>query len=219
MTRRRALSLTVDAAMAILMLWLMSYPVTRGLLRHGVCGVSLAALIIFHHLLNLPWYRALPRGRWKAPRVLTAASDMALFAAFAALTASSLVMAGDVFSFVPFAMPWWGRDLHSFSTAWLFALSFFHLGLHGSGFWNGLRAILGRIMGRVVLPAAISIFAMCLLAFWKSGLWKNMFLLEQAAGHAAPWLFYVQLCGTGAFFCAVGRICLVVLTGKRSVAP
>ncbi len=124
MNLRRAAKLPVDTAMAAMLLWMMGYPVTRGLLRHGTVGCIVIGLFVLHHLLNLSWHRTLLRGRWSRLRLLSAAADILLIAAFAFLLASSLAMAGDVFPFAPFAMPWWGRDLHYASTAWIPGFSF-----------------------------------------------------------------------------------------------
>ena len=108
---KRYLRLIVDAAMFGLMLALLSYPLTRGLLPHGVMGMAFTGLVLFHHGLNLAWYKSLFRGRWTGERVLVTITDTGLLFATIALVASSLVMAGEVFSFAPFAMPWWGRGL------------------------------------------------------------------------------------------------------------
>ena len=149
MNARRRVKIAVDAAMFGLMLCLMSYPMTRGLLRHGVCGVSFLALLLVHQALNLDWYRALFRGRWNARRVLLTAANAALLMSSAALIASSLAMAGEVFPFAPFPMAWWGRGLHTAATAWSFVLVSFHLGLHGQSFWNQIRRA-RRCAGAVV---------------------------------------------------------------------
>ena len=135
--------------------------------------------------------------------MLTAAAALLLILAFLALSASALVMAGDVFPCAPFAMPWWGRGLHSASAAWLFALASFHLGLHGNHFWKALQHALGKAYPFAAAMAA----GACALAFWKSGLWMDMLLMERAGGHPAQLLFWAQLAGSGAFFCIAARIC------------
>ncbi len=211
MTRRRAITLGVDVAMTLCMLWMMSYPVTRGLLRHGISGICLLVLIVLHHLINLHWYRALLHGRWNSRRILTTVTGTLLILAFGALSASALVMAGDVFPFAPFAMPWWGRSLHGASASWLFVLASFHLGLHGNHFWKMVHRILQHTFGRAYfLVIAVTVGA-CALAFWNSELWMDMFLLERAGGYPAQPIFGIQLLGSGAFFCIVARICDTIM--------
>lgn len=109
MSARHAVRLAVDAAMFCLMLFMMSYPMTRGLARHGIGGLILVLLVITHHLLNAAWYRTLSRGRWRGRRFLVNATGCLLVAVFLAFTASALAMAGDTYPFFPFRMPFWGR--------------------------------------------------------------------------------------------------------------
>ncbi len=176
MTKRRSLKksakILVDAALYGVMLILMSYPITRGLLRHGVCGVAFIALLLVHQALNAGWYRSLFRGRWNARRVLLTATDALLLFSGAALAVSSLAMAGEVFSFTPFPMTWWARDLHTTATAWTFVLTSFHLGLHGHGVWRNARLWTSRIWPFVVL----AFFALGTALFAHSGLWNVMLM-------------------------------------------
>ena len=206
MNLRRAAKLPVDIAMAAMLLWMMGYPVTRGLLRHGTLGCIVIGLFVLHHLLNLSWHRTLLRGRWSRLRLLSAAADILLIAAFAFLLASSLAMAGDVFPFAPFAMPWWGRDLHYASTAWIFSLAAFHMGLHGNAFWAGLRAAAQKLLGRAWLPAAALLLAAGAASFWKTDLPEHMLLLDAAPGQPSPWLFYARLAGAGMFWALLARV-------------
>ncbi len=206
MNLRRATKLTVDIAMATLMLWMMSYPVTRGLLRHGICGCAVIGLFTLHHLLNLSWHRTLLRGKWGGLRMLSASADILLILAFACLLASSLVMAGDVFPGAPFAMPWWGRDLHSASTAWIFALAAFHMGLHGNAFWAWLRRTAEKLLGRAWLPAAAMLLAVGAVSFRETDLPERMLLLDAARGQPPLWLFYCRLIGAGMLWALLARM-------------
>lgn len=181
MTIRRAIKMTVDMALYGMMLILMSYPITRGLLRHGLCGVAFMALLLAHHALNLSWYRTLLRGRWNARRVLLTATDVLLLFSSAALVVSSLAMAGEIFSFTPFPMTWWARELHMAATAWTFVLASFHLGLHGHGVWRAIRLLTGRAW----FVAAPALFFVGLIFFGHSGLWNDMLMTGIAKARLA----------------------------------
>lgn len=206
MTKRRAVKtsakILVDVALYGLMLILMSYPVTRGLLRHGICGMAFVTLLFLHHALNLSWHRTLFRGRWSARRVLLSSTDILLLLGSAALVISSLVMAGDVFAFAPFPMPWWGRELHTATTAWTFALASFHLGLHGHGVWHSAR----RLTGRIWPVAALTLFALGAALFVHSGLWNDMLMTGMPkARPASLLLFLTHYVGITLCFCLLGR--------------
>lgn len=173
MSARHAVRLAVDAAMFCLMLFMMSYPMTRGLARHGIGGLILVLLVITHHLLNAAWYRTLSRGRWRGRRFLVNATGCLLVAVFLAFTASALAMAGDTYPFFPFRMPFWGRGLHTAMTAWLFVLASFHLGLHGASVWNRAERFAGRVRSALFL-IFLAAGAFC---FVQSGLWNDMLFL------------------------------------------
>ncbi len=176
----------------------MSYPVTRGLLRHGVCGVVFVTLLLVHQTLNLGWYRALFRGCWSVRRALLTTTDAALFINGTALIASSLAMAGEVFSFVPFSMTWWGRDLHMTCTAWAFVLAPFHLGLHEHGIWNRAR----RLTGRGWPIVALALFALGVALFAHSGLWNDMLMTGVPKAHLVSLpLFLTHYLGITLYFC------------------
>lgn len=188
-----------------LMLCLMSYPMTRGLLRHGVCGCLFFALCICHHLLNAGWYRALGRGRWNFRRVLFTVTDALLLLVVIALAVSSMALAGEVFPFAPFPMVWWNRDLHTVAVAWSLALASFHLGLHGQRFWTWIR----RLSGRVWPAVALALLFAGGFAFMESGLWSDMLLLgEPKARPANLPAFLAQCLGVSLFFCLLGQLLL-----------
>lgn len=205
MSARRGVKIAVDTAMFGLMLCLMSYPMTRGLMRHGVCGVSFLTLLLIHQALNLGWYRALFRGRWNARRALLTAANAALLISSAALIASSLAMAGEVFPFASFPMTFWGRALHTAATGWSFALVSFHLGLHGQWFWNGIW----RFWGRAWPVAALALLLTGCIAFMESGLWRDMLLLGEPKTHPASLpAFLTQCLGVTLFFCLLAQLFL-----------
>lgn len=201
---RKAFRFPLNIAMALLLPWMMSYPVTRGLLRHGVCGCLLLALFLFHHFLNVPFWVLPWRSQTKRHALLLVADILLLFDLLA-LIMSSLVMAGEVFSFAPFAMPWWGRGMHSAAASWCFVLSFFHLGLHGQFFWSSLHAFGKRILGRAWMTVVFSVFLTGAVFFLKSGLPNSMFFLEEVYVYPNLLLLSVSLFMIALFFSLLGR--------------
>ncbi len=212
MTARRAVRLAVDAALFALLLFLMSYPLTRGLLRHGVCGCLMLGLVAVHQLLNLGWYRSLPRGRWNARRAIVTAADTGLILASTALVASSLAMAGEVFAFAPFPMTYWGRGLHHAATAWIFVLVGVHLGLHGDSLWHAAIRAAGRawpVVSGLLLAAG-------LLAFIDSGMGSDMLMSDDPRPRpdGMP-SFLLRHAGTLLLFGLAARLLLQGFSRKR----
>ena len=60
----------VDAAMTVVLLFLMAYQVT-GEAAHEWIGVSMTILVIVHQILNRKWYGALFKGKYNPYRADT----------------------------------------------------------------------------------------------------------------------------------------------------
>ena len=201
----KAVRIVVDTSMFVLILFLMSYPLTRGLMRHGVCGALLGGLLFCHHLLNLPWYRSLCRGFWNFRRRVLTVTAMLLLLDTLVLIFSSLSMSGEVFAFMPFPMTSWGRSLHTAVTAWTFVLVSFHMGLHWQGFWKRLRQGLGKAFYPLMLVLLVS-GGWC---FWESRLWSDMLLTGDLKVYPYEfWQFILLYLGITAFFCLISRLLL-----------
>lgn len=213
---KRFFRLSIDIGMFCLMLFLMSYPLTRGLYRHGVCGVILLVLFVLHHWLNLGWYRSLLHGRWTSQRILLSFAVVMLIPATLALLTSSLVMAGEVFSFVPFSMPSWGQSLHTFATAWIFVLMSFHLGIHGTFVHKQLAKLSRKISGKIFYLLALILLIPCFFAFIRTELWRDLFILEgtKIPPEDIPH-FLCQFLGTTLFFAIPAQMIRFVVGKQR----
>jgi hypothetical protein len=188
---RKRLKILADVVMFLMFLRLMSYRPGRGLFSHGVLGCALFALFLAHHILNLRWHRGLGKGRCTFARVVFAAANFMLLAAMAAMAGSSVLKSGEIFAFSPFRVTQTARSLHTLSTAWGFALMSFHVGLHASAAFGGLRA---KMRGAFPACAYNLLFLLVLAAgvccFAKSGLWKNMLLVPRGNPSFSPLIFY-----------------------------
>ena len=174
MSEKGHIKICIDFAMAVLLLFLMSYPLTRGLFRHGLCGLILFALFFVHHLLNRQYYRALLKGHWPSRRIVLAGIDMILLLLTLLTLASSLLLFGDVFAFAPFPMTWWARNLHNCVTAWLYIFIAIHLGLH----WSWLKSLTHKALGKLYKPLFFAGLLVGLILFFQSSLFSNMFMLN-----------------------------------------
>lgn len=176
---KKAVKLLVDAAMLCLFLNLMGYQVVRGLMNHTLGGIALFALFFLHHLLNLPWYRTLFKGRYPIRRVLLTASDFLLLIAMILMAVSSVMMSSSVFSFSHVPLTQLGHDLHVCSTAWGYILMALHLGLHTHAPLDKLRRRLqDSVFEYVWYLALMALICGGIYAFVRSGLWSDLFLLR-----------------------------------------
>lgn len=202
---KRRVKILVDIAMFVLFLYLMGYRAGSGLLSHGVLGCLLFALFIAHHLLNIKWYCALPRGKYPFARKLFIAIDFVLLADMGLMAVSSVMMSGEVFAFSPVPMTQLGRDLHVGSTAWGFLLMALHLGLHTHG---PLRKLERKVKESAFAYSYVLFYGLVLLGgifcVWRSGLWHRMLLESRWQSAYSPAVFY------GEYLLIVAGMCLLV---------
>ena len=171
MNKKRGLRISVDIAMTILLLVLMAYYITGNLL-HEWLGAALYLLFILHHLLNLPWYRALLKGRYRAVRTAHTILNFLLLASMLGLMVSSVMISRNVFGFLGIRASEFGRRLHMASAAWGFVLMSAHLGLH----W-GIAASRVNISPNICRMIAIALSTYGFFAFLSQQVGAKMFLL------------------------------------------
>ena len=72
----------IDIGMTVLLLLQMAYQV-MGEAAHEWLGMSMAALVIAHQILNRRWYGAMLKGKYTAYRVISTCVNVLLLASFA----------------------------------------------------------------------------------------------------------------------------------------
>lgn len=120
----------IDIVMYCIYVYLMSYRAGSGLLIHGVLGCVLFVLFIVHHLLNIRWYQAIPKGKYNAKRAFLLLIDCALFICMVGMAISSMLLSRDVFNTSIFPTMQYAKELHILSTSWGFFIMMIHVGLH-----------------------------------------------------------------------------------------
>ena len=89
----------VDAAMTVVLLFLMAYQVT-GEAAHEWIGVSMTILVIVHQILNRKWYGALFKGKYNPYRILTTVLSILLVLCFAMTAFCGMSMSGYAVPFM-----------------------------------------------------------------------------------------------------------------------
>lgn len=165
MNIKRIVKIIIDILMYALFLYLLSYRPGDGLQIHGIFGILLFVLFIVHHVLNINWYKAIPKGKYSFSRKIFLIIDFAFLFMMILMAISSAAMSNMIFVQSPFPMTSWGMKIHLGSTAWGFLLMILHLGLHTHGLINKIerkfleknKKILFSII--LILIALIGIFA------------------------------------------------------------
>ena len=129
----------VDAAMTVVLLFLMAYQVT-GEAAHEWIGVSMTILVIVHQILNRRWYSALFKGRYNPYRSLTTVLNILLVLCFAMTAFCGMSMSGYAVPFLYGLAPVsFVRRMHLSMSHWAFVLMGLHLGMHIPAMTAGLK--------------------------------------------------------------------------------
>ena len=129
----------VDAAMTVVLLFLMAYQVT-GEAAHEWIGVSMTILVIVHQILNRKWYGALFKGKYNPYRILTTVLSILLVLCFAMTAFCGMSMSGYAVPFMYGLAPVsFVRRMHLSMSHWAFVLMGLHLGVHIPAMTAGLK--------------------------------------------------------------------------------
>ena len=143
----------VDAAMTVLLLFLMAYQVT-GEIAHEWIGMGMTVLVIIHQILNRKWYGALFRGKYNPYRGLTTILNILLLLSFALTAFCGMSMSGYAVPFLYGMAPVsFVRRMHLSMSHWAFVLMGLHLGMHIPAMTAGLR-LKGRT--KIILTAVFT---------------------------------------------------------------
>lgn len=124
------IKMTVDAAMTIMLLFLMAYE-RVGEAAHEWLGTCIFLLFLLHHFLNSSWYKNLFRGRYTPPRILQTVIVLLICATMLGSMLSGIILSRHVFSFLPVkGGRAAARVVHMLCAYWGFAFLSVHLGLH-----------------------------------------------------------------------------------------
>ena len=172
---------SIDAAMYILFLLLMGQCVLRGA-THEWLGIAVGILFVCHNVLNFKWYQTLRKGKYNAMRTIQLIINILLLLAMLLCMFSGILASQYLFAVGSGKMIEFGRNLHLVSTAWAFVLMSFHLGLHGSMFFDISKKIradekVKKAAHIVCLVFVIVLFAYGVYQFADRRFWEELFHL------------------------------------------
>ena len=120
----------IDVVLTVLLLFIMAYQVT-GEERHEWLGIGMTALLIVHHILNIKWYGALFKGKYRPYRIaLTILNTILLISiAMTAICGMSMSVHAVPSMYGKINMMF-ARKMHLAMSYWLFILMGIHIGFH-----------------------------------------------------------------------------------------
>lgn len=75
--KMKKIQLTIDTLMFICLIILMGYHIT-GNKVHEILGVITFIIFIIHHIINIKWYKTLPKGKYFSHRIFSTIIDFLL---------------------------------------------------------------------------------------------------------------------------------------------
>lgn len=164
---------TVDAAMTVLLLFLVAYPVT-GETLHEWFGMGMTVLLIEHHVLNRKWYAALFKGRYNAWRIVCVTLNALLLISIALTAVCGMSMSAHAVPFLYGLLPVsFARRFHLAMSYWSFVLMGLHLGLHLPAM--AARRRWSRMAKRLSLGAFACVAALGFAGFVNNGIPDYLF--------------------------------------------
>lgn len=120
----------IDVLLTVLLLFIMAYQVT-GEERHEWLGIGMTALLFVHHILNIKWYGALFKGKYRPYRItLTALNTILLISiAMTAICGISMSVHAVPYMYGTINMMF-ARKMHLAMSYWSFILMEIHIGFH-----------------------------------------------------------------------------------------
>lgn len=170
-----------DFLMTALLLALMAYQVVGDTL-HEWFGAAMLILFIVHNILNIKWYGALFKGKYKPLRIFVTVLNFAVLAALLMLGWSGIVMSRHVFKFLNITSGMAvARRMHLCVSYWGFVLMSLHLGAH----WGVILAKFPKAKKSAlmwifrIISAAVSVYGA--VVFVKSNIVSYMLLKTEFA--------------------------------------
>lgn len=179
------IKIAIDVLMTVTLLLLMAYQIVGDTL-HEWFGAGMLVLFIAHSILNIKWYGALFKGKYKHLRIFGTVLNFAVIAAILMLGYSGIVMSRHLFAFLNIRKGMaLARSMHLCVSYWGFVLMSLHLGFHWGMVIGGLRKLSkGKRLPALVwimraIAATISVFgAIC---FIKADIFSYMLLKNEFA--------------------------------------
>ena len=175
MNKRKTANIIIDLSMVVLMPLLMAYSLI-GEEFHEIVGSVIFVLFIFHQILHLKWWKAIPRGKNHPYRVFITAFNIVLLIVMFLQPLSGIALSKHIYTFLQLkGVAATARTIHMICAYWCYVLLSLHLGLHTDQIIRPLKSkkSFGIIkwIGRIVF---IAIAAYGIYAFIHRGFWGYM---------------------------------------------
>lgn len=172
---KNKLKIAIDIAMVCLLPMLMAYSLI-GEKFHELIGTLMLVLFIYHHAMNIKWYKSLPKGRYTAHRIFNTSIDFLLFVFMVFQPLSGILMSKHIYTFLPsLPISTRSREIHMLFAYWGFVLMSIHGGTHLTSVLAKLKRS-KKVVWRCIIFVGGFISVYGIYAFVKRGFVEYMFM-------------------------------------------
>ena len=217
MNKKQILRVSVDIAMTVLLILLMSYSLV-GEAAHEWLGVAMFMLFVLHHVLNRSWYRSIFKEGYTPYRITQTIFVILVFITMCGSMISGVILSRTVFSFLRIrGGQAAARTVHMLCAYWGFVFMSLHLGLH----WSVMLHMVGRLYKKKspvrswivrIIGWLIAVYGV--YAFWKRDIIDYMLMryhfvfFDSRESLILYWLDYIAIMSL--FVCAGYYLAYVV---------
>ena len=154
---KKKLCIIIDTGMVLLLSVLMVYSLV-GEAAHEYLGIGMFLLFIFHHILNIAWWKHLFHGRYSLLRIIGTTVNFVLAIIMLALPISGMILSRHVFRFLHLGGTATARTVHLLASYWGLVWMSFHAGMHG-------HVMMGMIRKKIKMqhPSKLRIWSLRML--------------------------------------------------------
>lgn len=197
---RSTIKIIIDIIMTVLYFILMAYHFT-GRTIHEYLGFLIFIFFILHNVMNINWYKNLPKGKYNLNRSLNTFINIMLFIFMFGLVISGILFNRDLVEFLNLTnIKVLNKKVHIVCSYWGFILMSVHLGMHWGIFINLSKKMI-NIKKQIYILIGLLISIYGIVSFIKRGFYINMFVIAKVpkVEEAAVFFFMDHVAVMGVF--------------------
>ena len=175
--------------MTVLYFVLMGYHFT-GRTIHEYLGFLIFVFFILHNIMNINWYKNLPKGKYSLNRALNTFINTLLFICMFGLIISGILFNKSVVEFFNIGdIKVLNKKLHIICSYWGFILISVHLGMHWGIFINMSKKFM-NVKKQICIIIGLLIAIYGIVSFIERGFYIKMFLMAKVPSIKEPAIFF-----------------------------
>ena len=157
---------------------------------HEYLGFLIFVFFILHNIMNINWYKNLPKGKYSLNRALNTFINTLLFICMFGLIISGILFNKSVVEFFNIGdIKVLNKKLHIICSYWGFILISVHLGMHWGIFINMSKKFM-NVKKQICIIIGLLIAIYGIVSFIERGFYIKMFLMAKVPSIKEPAIFF-----------------------------